>query len=151
MESIDTIRKVISNAVQARQEAISSLQEQRKYHQDQIDEIDKILYDLGQVKIKKSNQGRGPRGNNTVTISDGVEQLLRKYSCGLSRNEIVALMQSEIKYESSSTEEDFNNTVYCAGINKLVREKRVVAIGKQLRSGRMETVYKLVEETEFIY
>lgn len=154
MESIDTIRKVIYSAAQARQEAITSLQEQRKYHQDQIDEIDNLLVGLGQIRTKKSNQGRGPRGNNTVTIVDGVEQLLKKYSCGLSRNEIVSLMRSEIKYESSSTDEDFNNTVYCAGINKLVREKRAVATAKQLRSGRMETIYKhisYVEETEFIY
>lgn len=154
MESIDTIRKVISDAAQARQEAIKSLQDQRKYHQDQIDEIDNLLAGLGQTKSKKSNQGRGPRGNNAFTIIDGVEELLKKYSSGLSRNEIVNLMRTEIKYETSSTEEDFNNTVYCAGINKLVREKRAVAIGKQLRSGRIETIYKhisYVEETEFIY
>jgi hypothetical protein len=154
MESIDTIRKVISGAAQARQDAIKSLQEQRKYHQDQIDEIDNILVGLGQIKTKKSNQGRGPRGNNTVTIIDGVDQLLRKYSCGLSRNEIVSLMRSEINYETSSTDEDFNNTVYCAGINKLVRDKKAVAVGKRLRSGRIETIYKhisYVEETEFTY
>jgi hypothetical protein len=136
MESIEGIRKVISDAAQARQEAVTSLQVQRKFHQDQIDEIDNILASLGHIK-KKSNQGRGPRGNNTVTITDGVEQLLKKYSSGLSRNDIVAKMRLEIGYETSSTEEDFSNTVYCAGINKLVREGKAVGLGR-----RPYTIYK---------
>lgn len=90
-------------------------------------------------------RGRGARGNNKFTIPEAVTVVLKQAGrAGLSRADITAkILMPESKggigYESTSeTAEDFSNSVYATGINKLVKEGVVETIGE-----RPNTKYRL--------
>lgn len=156
--NVPALEKLVEDVKEAkykRSETLETLRTTRQYHLDQVEEISKLLEELGEPlqaaapvangkpakAAKPEGASKGTRGSNQYTIQEAVEELLKKkaYKAGLGRVDITGKVISEMGYKTETTGVDFANSAYTGGINKLVKDKKVYAIGK-----RPNTVYRHV-------
>ncbi len=151
-EAIDIVKDISAKLEQSkveREAMVLQLQTQRQTLVGQLEEVEKLLTDLGHPVVKTpptptvtpmEGKKRGPRTGNSLTIAQGVEKLLMDNKEGLSRPQITRKMIEDLGWTVEEGEEalaKFSGNVYTGGINKLQKEKKIVATGQ-----RPNTIYK---------
>lgn len=134
--STASLREKLEDARKESEKTQETLRQKREYHLEQVKEIDLLL---GEVSVTPTSTPRSkrqsassevPRSDGGPTIMEGVESLCLMYKDGLDVGQITEKMIKEIGYKPRNSDpEAFAKSVYTGGINKLVQDGTLIAIG----------------------